>query len=129
MISVICTVLVAIVQPHTHTVFNRIDSALFGGLAIISILWSAGQSDHYMQVLTFFIPLLVMVVFVCWKAFKKPAFGGRLKACYFRCYRFQGIEFTELSAGNSGASAQERRPLLDKENSPNVPCTVVAITN
>ena len=119
----------AVFQPHTHTVFNCIDSILFGGLAIISALWQVKQSDHFIQVLSFFIPLPVIVVLFCWKMIKKLAFGGRLKAYYLQCCYFRGIKFTELSTRNSSASVQEQRPLLNKGISSDVSCTVVAITN
>ena len=123
------TILAAIFQPHTHTVFNYIDSILFGGLAIISALWQVKQSDHFIQVLSFFIPLPFIVVLFCWKVFKKLALGGRLKAYYLQCCCLQGIKFTELSTRNSSANVQEQRPLLDKGISPDVSCTVVTITN
>ena len=129
-------VLVAVFQPHTHTIFNCMDSVLFGGLVIILILWPAGQSQHIAKVLIFFIPLFLLLILVSWKLFRKVAIGGKLKTCYYCCFRyFQGFRFKfrelQLCAGNSSASAQEQRPLLDEVNSPaaGVTCTVVAITN
>ena len=128
--SIIGLLLVAIFQPHTCTTFNCMDSVLFGGLTVIIILWPAGQSQHIAKVLIFFIPLFVLIVFVNWKLFRKLAIGGKVKTCYYCCYyHFQGSRELQLYAGNHSAGAHERRPLLDKENSPGVPCTVVAITN
>ena len=132
-ISITGIILVAIFQPHTRTVFNCIDSVLFGGLVIIFTLWKAGQNDHnIIQVMSFFIPLPFITTFVCWKLIKKLGVGGTLEKLYlyFHCCCFQGIRFRELSTRNSSASAQERKPILNKEISPaGVPCTVVAIAN
>jgi hypothetical protein len=133
--SIIGVLLVAIFQPHTHAMFNCLDSVLFAGLTVIIILWPAGQSQHIAKVLIFFIPLLVILIFVGWKLFQKFTVGRKLKMCYYRGYRhLQGIRFRELqlcteNAGRCRVSVQERRPLLDKENSPDVPCTVVEINS
>ena len=133
--SIIGVLLVAIFQPHTYTMFNRLDSVLFGGLAVIIIFWPAGQSQHIAKILIFFIPLFVILIFVGWKLFQKFTIGGKLKMCYYSCYHhFQGIKFRELqlcikNGRRSANSTQERRPLLDKANSPDVPYTVVEINN
>ena len=132
--SIIGVLLVAVFQPHTYTMFNCLDSVLFGGLAAIIILWPAGHGQHIAKILIFFIPLLVILVFMGWKLFQKFAVGGKLKLCYYCCYRhFQGTRFRDLwlciKNGRRSVSAQERRPLLDKANSPGVSCTVVEINN
>ena len=62
--SIIGLLLVATIQPHTHTIFNCMDSVVFSGLTVIIILWPAGQSQHIAKVLIFFIPLFVLIVFV-----------------------------------------------------------------
>ena len=128
------TLLVAIFQPHTHTSFNCMDAMLFAALAVCLLLWPGGHNQHIGQVLIFFVPLLVLLVFVGWKLFRKLAIGGRLKWCYYCCcgqLRDGVLSFRELQrlchGGNGGASAIEQRPLLVKENSPDVPCTVVDI--
>ena len=132
LVSITGLLLIVIFRPHTNTIFNCTDSVLFGGLAILSIPWSARQSQHIAKVLIFFVPLLILLIFVNWKLFQKLAIGGKLKICYYCCYRcFRGMGFRELQlcAGNHHTSAREWRPFLDKENLPGVPCTVVAITN
>ena len=134
---IISVLLVAIFQPHKCSMFNCLDSVLFGGLTVIIILWTAGQSQHIAKILIFFIPLLALLILVCWKLFQKLAIGGKLKTCYYYwcCHHFQSIRFRELQLcienGVRSVRAQEHRPLLDKENScsPNVPCTIVTITN
>ena len=130
--SIVGMLLIVIFQPHTHITFNCTDSVLFGGLAAYSILWRCGQSKHIAKVLVFFVPLLVLLVFVSWKLFQKLAIGGKLKICYYCCrHYFQVVRFKELqlSGRNIGASAQEQKPLLVKENSQNVPHTIVAVTD
>ena len=126
LISILGMLLVSIFQPHTRTVFNCMDSLLFGGLAMILLLWPAGQSKNIAQVLIFFLPLLVLLLFVFCKMIKKLTTGGKLKACYLF---FQGIRFRELSARSTTATDQEQKPLLDKDNSPaaTVSYTVVDI--
>ena len=118
-VSVSGVILVAMLQPHTYNIFNRMDSFLFGGLAIIFILLPAGESYHIAQVLIFFIPALVLFVVICWKLIQKSC--GKMKSCL--------CNYLLLRIGlpiDNNIISQEQEQLLDKAK-PSVSYTVVDI--
>ena len=72
-IAVVGLVLVAVFQPHMYYANNYIDSLLFGGLAAIFVMLPAGQSKHITMVFIYFIPLILMVLYLCWKCKSKAS--------------------------------------------------------
>lgn len=118
-VSIVGMLLVGIFRPHTCTAFNCMDSTLFGGLAMIFILWPAEQSQNIAKLLIFFIPLIVLLVFLIWKSFQKLGIMERLKACYqysvYYPFQRQGLRFRKLSAKSNRDSDQEQKPLLTEE--------------
>ena len=65
--STIGLFLVAVFQPHIYYPYNCVDSFLFGGLVAIFVLLPAEQSRHITQILIYFIPLILMMIQLCWK--------------------------------------------------------------
>ena len=108
--SVFGLFLVAVFQPHVSRSYNCIDALLFGGLAVIFVLMTASQSMHIAQVLIFLIPLIVIVILLCWRSRAKAAsvftfICHGVKKFLSNC-RFNASEIYEADVN--------RRPLLDK---------------
>ena len=121
--------LVAIFQPHTHTLDNVLDSFLFTCLGIIFIILPAGQDHHFTQVLILFIPLLLTIIFICYKVIHKYVGVGKITACLSSlptelCNSLSRVRMPNKS--KNCAITQEKEPLIDKTKS-SVLCTVVDI--
>ena len=129
--SITGVLLVALFQPHTHTVNNIIDSFLFGGLAITFVLLPAGNSHHVSQVLLFFLPLLVMCLLILCKLLLKyknhikditlTCLNRIRRLCYFHRLR------SSIESSNSFV-ARENEQLID-QNEAKVLYTVVDISD
>lgn len=118
-------VLVAIFQPHTHALNNVLDSFLFTCLGIIFIILPAGENNHFTQVLLLFIPLLLMIIFICYKVVQKKYVDvGRITTCLSRLQREVCNSLSRMHKNR--AITQEKEPLVNKMQS-SVLCTVVDI--
>ena len=113
-IQVICSalslILVAVFHPHTCAAFNYIDSFLFGGLTVMFTLMPAGQSNHIAQVLLFLLPMLTVIVLVCWKLTQK--LGGKIHLLprLYHCL----IKFRTPTETHSSSTPQDCDSLINR---------------
>ena len=128
--SVIALILVALFQPHTCTLYNCMDSLLFGGLAVIFVLLPASQSNHIGQVILFFIPALAVIILACWKIMKQiRKFSGRCKHLR-KCIKqrlLTGTKCNSLVLCCDNGSREEQESLLSEVADEPVLCTIVGI--
>ena len=116
--------LVAVFQPHVTCSHNCIDALLFGGLAVIFVSITAAHMKHITQMLIFLIPLIIIIIVLCWRFKAKAAnifvmlhrqVNKCLSNCKFYCCACEAGE------------GDDQRPLLDEPQSTNISHTVVNI--
>ena len=129
--------LVAIFQPHTKTRYNIIDSLFFSCLGVVFVLLPTGQSHHITQVYIFFLPLIVIIVFICWKliATKRYVSGGCGRVTsYLRQIIKNIINKIDVATTSNNDNItqdqdQEQEPLVANNSQSKVLYTVVDINN
>lgn len=111
--SVVSLLLVAVFQPHKRAAFNYIDSSLFAGLIVIFTLLPAGQSNHIAQVLLSVLPMLTIIVLVCWKI--KQKLGGKLHLLSWLYQSHCCLISSRMSTGtNNNSTPQDWDTLINK---------------
>ena len=126
--SIAGVMLVAIFQPHSFASYNVLDSFLFASLGIIFMLLPSSNSHHITQVLIFFIPLLLIIVFICYKIIQKYLSStSHQKILHLHLLPKVGNILSRLSIeSNNSTIRPEQKPLVDKAKS-SVSYTVVDI--
>ena len=110
--SVTGLLLVAVFQPHVSKVYNITDSLLFGGLTALFVLWPTAQSRHIAMILSYFIPLLVVVTRLCWKS-KSYLFCNNYYRCAKYFHKYRNAEHNDNHFSQN--FAKETKPLLQSQ--------------
>ena len=121
--------LAAVFQPHTRTPYNVFDSLFFTHLVVVFILLPAGQSHHTTRVCIFFLPLIIIIVFVCWKliAIKKYISGSQIISRLRQIQKF--CNKISFRSSDVLSQDQEQEPLVDNNSQSSVLYTVMEINS
>ena len=110
--SVLGVILVAVFQPHTNPSHNYINSILFGGLVVIFVLMLATHSRHSTHIVIYCIPLIVMVIQLCWRCKAKMCSVTTIHQCLKLVIVAKHSDLDENAT--TAQCLDERWPLLEK---------------